>query len=122
MTMTQAIDDTVSLPEGFEDLERFVDFWAVETMAERMARRFAHDGDARRAFYGAMAPRLQAAIDRLGAVGVERAMSAPERRLKQLVLAMAEVALTIEIYDPEIEARHSRSNRQIHILKELDAR
>jgi hypothetical protein len=38
------------------------------------------------------------------------------------MLSLAEISLTQEVYTPEVEAVHSRSNRLIRVHKELDGR
>ncbi|MFK4872316.1 hypothetical protein [Novosphingobium sp. ZW T3_23] len=88
------------LPEGFAALEPFVDTWALATTADRAAQRSASSAEARAAFFAAAAPLLDAALTALK--GQPLAELAPqERRLMDLMFALAHVALAVEIQGPD---------------------
>ena len=85
-----------ALPEGFEDLAPFVD-WALEPERARTGKKVAASMDDVRAFYDAVIPRLDAAIDHLEGFS-ERDMPAPERCLFLMCLSVIEVASLVEHY------------------------
>ena len=60
--MTTADPTTASLPPAFADLEPFAD-WALETEAERYAKRLASTMDELQAFYDAALPRVDDAVE-----------------------------------------------------------
>lgn len=88
------------LPAGFAALEPFVEGWALGTTAQRAARRSQSTPEERQAFFTAASPLLDAALDRLDAIGL--AGFAPEdQRLMDLMLALAHIALAVEIQGPD---------------------
>ena len=56
---------TTRLPAGFEDLERFVPEWTLETEQARFEKLHAVPYPELRAFYEAVLPRLPAMLDHL---------------------------------------------------------
>jgi hypothetical protein len=85
-----------SLPADFFVLEPFVVGWALPTTAERAARRTASTLKEREAFFAAAGPLLDRALNHLDRI-VLGSFSAPEQRLMDLMLALAHVALAVEI-------------------------
>lgn len=90
----------ISLPADFAGLEPFAERWALPTTAERAALRTASTPEDREAFFAAAAPLLDPALDHLDGVALD-AFSAEERRLMDLMLSLAHVALAVEIQGPD---------------------
>jgi hypothetical protein len=88
----------VALPPTYADLERFAATWALPTFAERRARRDASSIGELRELYAALQPRVEAILADLDRVPLA-GLSPGERRLLNLCLALADVALSIEKYD-----------------------
>ena len=61
---------TATLPTDFADLEPFAD-WALESEAERYAKRLGSSMDELQAFYDAAFPRLEAATAYLDATPLD---------------------------------------------------
>jgi selenocysteine lyase/cysteine desulfurase len=89
-----------SLPADFDVLEPFAERWALPTTAERARRRTASTPEEREAFFAAAAPLLDPALDHLDTIAFD-AFSAQERRLMDLMLSLAHVALAVEIQGPD---------------------
>jgi hypothetical protein len=85
-----------SLPREFSELERF-NQWALATQSEREYRRRSTTPTERQDFYEAVTPRLDAIIAWLDRFSLD-AMPAEARRLLHLILSVAEVAPTVELY------------------------
>lgn len=86
-----------SLPQEFSELERFMDQWALPTQSERESVRRNTTQQERQAFYDAVTPRLDAIIARLDRFPLD-AMPEDARRLLHLILSLAEIAPTVELY------------------------
>jgi len=86
-----------SLPEEFSELEPFIDQWALPTQSERESVRRNTTQQERQAFYDAVTPRLDAIIARLDRFPLD-AMPEDARRLLHLILSLAEIAPTVELY------------------------
>jgi hypothetical protein len=93
------------LPEGFGSLEPLVDSWGVRTSNGRSRRRIASTEAERQAFYDAMAPELERALDHLDRYDVDQ-LPPPEQRLLDLVLMTAHISLAVEKQGPD-EATHA---------------
>lgn len=85
-----------SLPADFAVLQPFVERWALPTTAERAARRTASTPEEREALFAAAGPLLDPALDYLDMMALG-SFSAQEQRLMDLMLALAHVALAVEI-------------------------
>lgn len=85
-----------ALPDGFEDLEPFVSYWAVAGQNERRHQRCDTTIEEIRRFYDAMLPRADAAMKSLADFPL-RDMPGPEARLMRLVLSLAQASMSIEI-------------------------
>lgn len=104
-----------ALPAGFADLEPFVVPWAVDGCAERAALRESSDAGARLAFYEIARDKLGSALDYLDKKG-SAAFDDADKRLLNLVLSFAHVALAVEIQGPD-EARHAQLARHLRIVR-----
>ncbi|HXZ07477.1 MAG TPA: hypothetical protein VEI25_05420 [Paraburkholderia sp.] len=107
--------DSSRLPEGFEDLEEFVDRWSVPTSHERWARRAAMPYAEIERFYKAMMARADDAAACLEQFPLD-VMPAPAQRLFQLMLAMCHAAIAVEVHQaPTI--RHAPQQHALRIVK-----
>jgi hypothetical protein len=86
-----------SLPREFSELERFMDQWALPTQSERESRRRNTTPQQRKEFYEAVTPSLEAIIAWLDRFPLD-AMPAAAQRLLLLILSLAEIAPTVELY------------------------
>lgn len=90
-----------SLPKGFEDLEKYVAAWALDTELARARKRRTSSMTELKEFYDAMVACAPQALDHLNAFPFE-ALPAPERRLMCLTLSLAEVSTAVEMFgEPE---------------------
>jgi hypothetical protein len=105
-----------TLPEGFEDLAPWAAQWAVPSERERYARRVGSTLPELEAFYQAVQPRLQAALDHLNTYPNDfAAVPEPQRRLAYLVMALMEISRAVEVWRaPDVHATHFRAHR-VHI-------
>jgi hypothetical protein len=87
----------VSLPQQFSELERFIDQWALPTQSERESRRRNTTPQEREDFYQAVTPRLEAIIAWLDRFPLD-AMPEEAQPLLYLILSLAEIAPTVELY------------------------
>ena len=65
------------LPEGFSELEQWVDDWALATRAERYAARLDRPYDDLVAFYDGIAPHAERAIAHLDGLDVNNLLRRP---------------------------------------------
>ena len=84
------------LPTDFADLEPFAD-WALETEAERYAKRLASSMDELQAFYDAAFPRLEAATAYLDALDLQ-ALPEDATRLLWLCYSLVNVSFPVEVW------------------------
>ena len=84
------------LPEPFADLEPFAE-WALETEAERYAKRLSSTMDEIQAFYDAAFPRLEAAMAHLDALDL---LDLPEdaRHLLWLCYSLVNASFPVEVW------------------------
>ena len=85
-----------SLPDGFADLEQWID-WAQPTELLRNRKRWSATMEESRAFYDVMQERCGDALSYLDQYPLA-ALDARQEKLLHLCLALAEVAITIEMY------------------------
>jgi hypothetical protein len=85
------------LPDGFADLEPFVADWAKPTRAERYETRLSKSIDELVAFYDAIAPRAEEAIEYLDRLRLD---DLPEdaTRLMHLLYSMILVSYAVNIF------------------------
>jgi hypothetical protein len=89
-----------SLPPAFATLEPFVFAWALERTEDRAAKRSASTPGEREAFFAVASPLLDEALDYLDSQRLQD-LASPDRRLMNLMLALAHVALAVEIQGPD---------------------
>jgi hypothetical protein len=87
---------TSMLPADFADLEPFAD-WALETEAERYAKRLASSMDELQAFYDAAFPRLQDAMAYLDALDLQ-ALPEDATRLLWLCYSLVNASFPVEVW------------------------
>ena len=87
---------TSTLPADFADLEPFAD-WALETEAERYAKRLASSMDEIQAFYDAVFPRLEDAKAHLDALDLQ-ALPDDARRLLWLMYSLVNASFPVEVW------------------------
>lgn len=83
------------LPDGFADLEPFLEKWARPHFQDRFTVRCESTMDDIRAFYDAMLPRVEAVLEALGDQPLDR-LKGPWRRLFDLLMAFAHVGMAVE--------------------------
>ena len=86
-----------SLPAGFEDLEHLVEQWAGVSPGDRWDRRARAPMAEIQAFYDIMVSRTDAALKYLQPKPLET-LEGADARLFQLVLALAHVAMAVELH------------------------
>ena len=109
----------ILLPEPFAGLQPFAAGWALPGMSARRQKRLQSSAAERDAFYAAMSPRITAVMDYLSAVPL-RELSDSQKSLLQLALCLAEISLSIEVYNAEVEAKHAPSSRLVDVQREMD--
>lgn len=88
------------LPPDFDDLSPFIGEWGdIDTQDERYLRRQSLPMERLAAYYEAMKPRLPAVFQHLEAFPFGQPLPAPQALLFRVVMAMAEVAQAIEVFD-----------------------
>lgn len=85
-----------SLPPEFADLEPFAG-WALETEAERYAKRLGSTMDELQSFYDAAFPRLEAAMDHLDRLELG-ALPEDAARLLWLCYSLVNVSFPVEVW------------------------
>lgn len=85
------------LPEGFSELEPWVDEWALATRAERYAARLDRPYADLVAFYDAIAPHAERAMAYLDAHDVNR-LSPAATRLMHMLFSMILVSYAVNIF------------------------
>lgn len=85
------------LPEGFSDIEQWVDDWALPTRAERYRARLDRPYDDLVAFYDGIAPHAERAIAHLDECDVD-ALSPADKRLMNLLFSMILVSYAVNIF------------------------
>jgi hypothetical protein len=106
---------SAALPQGFEDLEPFVARFAVSGTAERARLRSESSAEEREAFHAAAKDRIGPALDRLDGKPLGE-LDASERRLLDLALSFAHIALAVEVQGPD-EVRHAAMREHMRITR-----
>jgi hypothetical protein len=91
------MNDAISMPAGFEDLEPFVDQWCLQETQQRHACRETASMEDIRQFYDAMLAKAPAAIAFLDGKAFD-GLADDERRLMYLLLALGHVAVAVEVH------------------------
>src|SRR5712691_12142500 len=92
------------LPDQFQDLEPFVETWALATETDRNRKRLSSTMEEIQTFYNALVPRMEAILEYLNQFPLakmpEDVQTLPEetRRLFYLALSLAEVTTAVELY------------------------
>ena len=103
------------MPAGFEALAPFIEFWGVDTAAERAHCRNASDEASLLAFYNVANELLPKALDYLDQKPLQQ-LDESEQRLMNLVLSFAHVALAVEMLG-KAEPRHAKFREVMKIQK-----
>ena len=85
-----------TFPAPFADLEPFAD-WALETEAERYAKRLASSMEELEAFYDAAFPRLEDAMAHLDALDLN-ALPEDASRLLWLMYSLVNASFPVEVW------------------------
>ena len=85
------------LPEGFSDLEQWVDDWALTTRAERYAARLDRPYGELVAFYDGIAPHAERAIAHLDRLDIDN-LGQEATRLMHLLYSMILVSYAVNIF------------------------
>ena len=107
------------LPASFAELEPFVDFWAAESTSARHERRTSSSEAERRAFYAAVAPRLDEILIHLSKQPLADIAGA-DLVLLRLALAAVQVSMAVDILGQK-EPEHAQSARRLKLSREIDA-
>lgn len=103
------------LPSGFESLEAFAAAWAIEGADNRRRRRIESTNAEREAFFNAVAPVLPSALEHLDRRPLA-ALDGAEKRLMNLLLMFAHVALAVECMGDD-EPKHAIGARRVTITR-----
>ncbi len=109
------MNQTSQLPNGFEALSPFVEFWAAPTAADRARCRDESDKSRRAAFYDAVKPLAPSALSYLDAKPISQ-WDPSEQCLMQLLLSFVHVALAEELQREE-EPKHTRYRHYMRITR-----
>jgi len=85
------------LPDGFSELEQWVDAWALPTRAERYAARLDRPYDDLVTFYDGIAPHAERAIAHLDGLDVNN-LDAAAKRLMNMLFSMILVSYAVNIF------------------------
>ena len=96
------MSETNQLPPIFAELAPFVAHWACPTTNERVRARSVLPQEDIRAFYDAMVPRLDEAIDYIDSVGLHT-LTPEAATLTRLVLGLGQASIAIEIHGAPIK-------------------
>lgn len=103
------------LPQGFEQLQRFVGFWGADTLAGRDGARLASTAEQRRDFYDIAGTFAPSALDSLQGKAPSD-FTEGERKLMNLLLSLTHVALAVELQGEE-EPVHAFGARMMPITR-----
>ncbi len=85
------------LPEAFSDLEPFVGDWSLPTRAQRYEARLSKPYDELVAFYDAIAPRAEEAVEYLNGLDID-ALPDDAERLLHLLYSMILVSYAVNVF------------------------
>lgn len=86
------------LPEAFKDLEHLVDEWAIEDGHQRYLKRVHSTMDEMKAFYNAVFPRSQEAIDYIDRFDYQQALPDDTANLRNLIYSLITISLAVELW------------------------
>lgn len=91
--------DTVTLPEGFQDLAPYAEVWGqLEDQEERYLKRQHSSMKELKAYYDATAPRLNEIFDHLDKFPMDE-LPESETLLYRTALGLTEAAMAIEVFN-----------------------
>ncbi|NKB37713.1 MAG: hypothetical protein GKR93_11165 [Gammaproteobacteria bacterium] len=94
------------LPDGFEDMESWVQEWAMSTQNLRWEKRLRSTAEELIAFYQAVQPRLEKILEHADQYEIGK-LPEPSARLYSLALMVAEIAPNVELYNGAPDVPHS---------------
>ncbi|MEM7541439.1 MAG: hypothetical protein AAF384_07595 [Pseudomonadota bacterium] len=100
-----------ALPDGFGDLETWVDEWSLATQNARWDKRLASSKEEITAFYEAVSPRVEAILDHADGFALG-ALPEDSERLYDLALMVAEIAPNVELYQGDPNVPYSFEERR----------
>ncbi|HET8711843.1 MAG TPA: hypothetical protein VFM32_10725 [Spongiibacteraceae bacterium] len=106
---------STTLPAGFEALEPYVARWAISGTASRDRRRGESTEEERVAFFNAAKDLIGPALDLLDKKSMQD-FDEKERRLMNLSLSFAHVALAVELLG-KVESRHAQFRKVMRIQR-----
>lgn len=106
---------TSALPDGFGDLEIFVEYWGARTTQERWQRRSNASMGEIRLFYDAVLARADDIVKHLDPLPLH-AMPKDSERLACLLFSLANCAIAVELHKAP-RAPHSPFPHGVRILK-----
>lgn len=86
------------LPEAFKDLEYLVEEWAIEDGHQRYLKRVNSTMEEMNAFYLAMFPRGEEAIEYIDHFDYQLALPSDARHLRNLIYSLITVSLAVELW------------------------
>mgnify|MGYP003656887004 CR=1 FL=1 len=96
LSLSDKCEDRI-LPPGFEDLEPFIDDWALQDSHERWMFKSASSMKTIKRFYDAVVPRAEDIISHVDEHPLD-ALPPPSHRLFLLLLALPHAAMAIEVH------------------------
>ena len=109
------MSEAAELPNGFESLLPFVEFWGVDTAAERAHCRDTSTESQRVDFYNAMLDLVPTALAHLDAKTFAQ-FDEREQRLMKLLLSFAHVSLAVELQRDQ-EPAHATNRSYMPITR-----
>jgi hypothetical protein len=103
------------LPSGFENLDRFVESWAIAGSANRLQRRLESSDAERVEFFNAAKDMAAPALELLDRKPLDQ-FDGKENRLMDLMLTLAHVSLAVEV-QADAEPKHAALAKYITIKK-----
>ena len=89
---------TSRLPQGFEELECWVDEWGIEDGHQRYVKRVNSTMEELKAFYNDMFPRGKEAIEYVNQFDYNEPLPEDAANLRNLVYSLITVALAVEVW------------------------
>jgi len=88
----------VKLPSAFSELEHLVDEWAIEDGHQRYLKRVNSTMEEMKAFYNAVFPRAQDAIDYIDQYDYQQNLPEDAANLRNLIYALITISLAVELW------------------------
>ena len=103
------------LPAGYESLEPFVAYWAVDGTANRDRKRGESTAEQRQAFFDAAKDHVARALQELDRKPLSQ-LDEREQRLMNLILSFAHVTMAVEMLG-DAEPRHAGFREVMPIIR-----